>query len=766
MSGDLSLRVPGDMELPTKFLSLFTPGHLIRIAIPTAAAFGMAYPFDGFTDAALFIAGGIVGAVFAFVQPKDRTLDQHVRTIIRYQTERRTLSESIVAAPQQRHYRLENGAVIGVVKVAPTNLSLQSEAEQQVLHGIYQDLLDTISYPVEVHSRQRQLSLDDYLTQVATVEDNIAEHREKLREAYTAYCQHFNDSELVATDHYITIQVEPDTAQKVTAAVKNAAQTVFKELPVEPPFDLQPESADDQTVVELERRLTDVTQAISSGKLSARRMSGPPLVELAEQVRTPEPGCTGTWTTTPNKPEEAEEDEDGGVDGEYRQTVAITEYPSTVSLAWPVDLLQVDGMVDIVQRIEPDNPGDVSDALAKRVNRLQAEITSQRQEGNDAVNNYEARVADANWMLDRLADREDSPIQYGCYISAHHRDEQQCRATMEYVETQLQTKQFDYTDAYMRTDEAFRSQSMLHGDALHEHVLMPSSGAASGFPFATTDAIQESGVVYGTDATEATPILLDRFDWDAGHTARMGRIGSGKSYGSKLEIMRSLIAIPDLQVFIIDPKDEYQSLAEALNGSVYTLGEDEYRFDAEITCFRVPDIADQQKIELLQPVISDVYHAAAEDDRPTLVFIDEAHNVMESKPGRRTLETFVRESRSTNTGITLISQNAADFTSRQEGRVILDNTTGKVFHKHDRVDPSVKQYFDLSDREAQELKHLATGRDTPYSEAILKVGSRVDAKIKIHSTVPEHRVIAAGESVTEEANETDQWEFEEAEADD
>lgn len=276
-------------------------------------------------------------------------------------------------------------------------------------------------------------------------------------------------------------------------------------------------------------------------------------------------------------------------------------------------------------------------------------------------------------------------------------------------------------------------------------MVMPSSAAAAGFPFATTDALGDAGVVYGTDATEGTPLLVDRFAWDAGHTVRMGRIGSGKSYAAKLEIIRSLLAIPELQVFIVDPKDEYSSLAEALGGRVYTLGEDECRFDAEITCFRVPDIADQQKIELLKPVISDIYHVVAQDARPTLVFLDEAHNVMDCTEGRKVLETFVREARSTNTGITLISQNASDFTSRREGRVILDNTTGKIFHKHDRVDNSVKQYFNLSEREAQQMKHLATGRETPYSEAILKIGSRIDAQLKIHSTVPEHRVIAAGE---------------------
>lgn len=127
------------------------------------------------------------------------------------------------------------------------------------------------------------------------------------------------------------------------------------------------------------------------------------------------------------------------------------------------------------------------------------------------------------------------------------------------------------------------------------------------------------------------------------------------------------------------------------------------------------------------------------------MFIDEAHNVMSTGEGRRILETFVREARSTNTGITLISQNASDFTGSQAGRVILDNCPGKVFHFHERVDASVKQYFNLSDREATELQNLETGSDTPYSEAILKIGNAVDAKLKIHSTMPEHRVIVAGE---------------------
>jgi type IV secretory pathway VirB4 component len=133
----------------------------------------------------------------------------------------------------------------------------------------------------------------------------------------------------------------------------------------------------------------------------------------------------------------------------------------------------------------------------------------------------------------------------------------------------------------------------------------------------------------------------------------------------------------------------------------------------------------------------------------TVVVIDETHRLMNHSPeAREALSIFVREARASNTAVTLLTQNASDFTDYKEGQDILDNTTAKIFHQHERVPTSVVQYFQLSNQEEQELYSLKTGGDTVTSEAIIKISNQLDTKITVRSTMPEHRIITAGEQGT------------------
>lgn len=180
------------------------------------------------------------------------------------------------------------------------------------------------------------------------------------------------------------------------------------------------------------------------------------------------------------------------------------------------------------------------------------------------------------------------------------------------MQTQLQTKQFAIRNTYLRTDEAFRSWSPLHADALRETMLMPSSSAAAGFPFATTDLVGTNGVIAGVDHASRAPVMVDRFSWDTPHLVRVGRTGSGKTYATKLELIRSVLAIDDLQVVVIDPKDEYAAVIKALGGTVQPLADTQVQeLPDGLLCVRVPDIAASDKAERLTPVLEDIYRATS-----------------------------------------------------------------------------------------------------------------------------------------------------------
>jgi hypothetical protein len=69
----------------------------------------------------------------------------------------------------------------------------------------------------------------------------------------------------------------------------------------------------------------------------------------------------------------------------------------------------------------------------------------------------------------------------------------------------------------------------------------------------------------------------------------------------------------------------------------------------------------------------------------------------------------------------------------------------KLFMRHDRVPDSVVQYFNLSQREKQELFKLRTGTEAEYSECLAQVSDRVDTTAQVQATQTEHAIIKAAD---------------------
>jgi DNA helicase HerA-like ATPase len=158
-------------------------------------------------------------------------------------------------------------------------------------------------------------------------------------------------------------------------------------------------------------------------------------------------------------------------------------------------------------------------------------------------------------------------------------------------------------------------------------------------------------------------------------------------------------------------------------------------------CFQVPERGQTRYIDSIIDLIEHLYQVTSQSQDKTLVVADEAHNVSGVGRGRQILTRWVREARDTNTAITVVSQSASDFTQYEEGRTLLDQCPGKVFFRHQRVSDDIVDHFKLSEQEVIDLYNLKTGTESSYSEAILKVSGRLDAKIRVEATPAEHRLI-------------------------
>ena len=97
---------------------------------------------------------------------------------------------------------------------------------------------------------------------------------------------------------------------------------------------------------------------------------------------------------------------------------------------------------------------------------------------------------------------------------------------------------------------------------------LDTSSLARLFPFSPPDLDTRSGTLYGVDLRACSPVVYD--PWDGTHlnanTAVLARSGSGKSFATKLGVLRGVCR--GVRAYVIDPEGEYADMARAAGGRV------------------------------------------------------------------------------------------------------------------------------------------------------------------------------------------------------
>ena len=581
------------------------------------------------------------------------------------------------------------------VHVSPTNLELMTEQEARAVQQTYKQLLDQLDYPVAVYSVQSEL---DLLPHAEYLKNRFSVHRE-LWEDYLRYCSRVQTGKIHGTDHYILTQVS--NSQPVLGFLNDHEE------------DLESESG---------RRVNQIVDALNTSNLSAQ-----PITEnQLEELKTRYIGENGYRYLKTG-------------DG-YRRFLTITEYPSNLDLAWPLDLLRINGKIDVIQQIQPRDAGETRSRLNKVKERLNAEINSRISGGFVDTNKLESKLASTEGMLDSLAQRNQRPYDYQVTLSIHGETREHCDQAFQKLQSRLKMIGIQASEPVFQIDQASKTSTPHQANPLSETLLLLSNAVSAGFPFATRTIDQASGVIYGEDQFDGTPILQDRFQWHAPHFARFGSTGSGKTYHTKIELLRTRLTLPDAQIIVVDPKNEYHQLTKKLGGATYSVNDRPAQLD-KVSCFQVPSRGQTRYIDSIIDLIEQLYRLTSQNQDKTLVVADEAHNVSGVGRGRKILTRWVREARDTNTAITLVSQSASDFTQYEEGQTLLDQCPGKLFFRHQRVSDDIIEYFQLSEQEVIDLYNLKTGTESPYSEAIMKISGRLDAKIRVEATDSENQLI-------------------------
>ena len=243
---------------------------------------------------------------------------------------------------------------------------------------------------------------------------------------------------------------------------------------------------------------------------------------------------------------------------------AVIGYPHEVNRGWLAPLLQAARDVDLALHVEPLPPQIAVDRLRRQRARFESTRRLEREKGLLPDPFVAAAAEDSEQLMSRLARGQSRLFRAGLYLAVRARNERELEERSSRLQTLCASLLLHVVPCSFRPLEAWLSTLPLGLDRLRLRRAFDTEALAASFPFAAADPpIDEHGVLYGLTAAGA-PVILDRFQRDNYNTVLLARSGAGKSYLAKLEALRLLYR--GVQVFVIDPEDEYRRLTYAVGG--------------------------------------------------------------------------------------------------------------------------------------------------------------------------------------------------------
>ncbi|WP_329242771.1 conjugal transfer protein TraC [Actinoallomurus sp. NBC_01490] len=252
---------------------------------------------------------------------------------------------------------------------------------------------------------------------------------------------------------------------------------------------------------------------------------------------------------------------------------AVTGYPADVGPGWLEPLLTYPGRLEVAVHVEPTPPAVAADRLRRQLARLESSARSDASHGRLEDFGASAAADDARGLAAALARGQTKLFRVGLYFTVHARDDEALETECSRVRALTSSLLLDAAPATFRSVQGLATTLPLGVDALKMRRTFDTSALAASFPFTSPDMdapITDTTVLYGINTASSSLVMWDRWGLDNHNSVVLARSGAGKSYLTKLEILRSLYA--GIEVAVIDPEDEYRRLCEAVGGSYIALG--------------------------------------------------------------------------------------------------------------------------------------------------------------------------------------------------
>jgi type IV secretory pathway VirB4 component len=251
------------------------------------------------------------------------------------------------------------------------------------------------------------------------------------------------------------------------------------------------------------------------------------------------------------------------------RTYFVISYPRFLSDNWFTPIINLDKIFDVSIHINPLDTNTILRKFQKKVAEVQSQVNVRESKGlvRDPV--LDTAYQDLEALRDSLQQAQDKMFDVGLYITIYADTLQELSKLENEVKSILEAKLVYIKPALFQQDVGFNSVAPLGTDFLSVYQKMNTGPLSSMFPFVSFDLSSDRGILYGINRHNSSLVIFDRFSLENYNSVTFAKSGSGKSYATKLEILRTLMF--DAEVIVIDPEREYEYLSEAIGGRYFNI---------------------------------------------------------------------------------------------------------------------------------------------------------------------------------------------------
>ena len=334
------------------------------------------------------------------------------------------------------------------------------------------------------------------------------------------------------------------------------------------------------------------------------------------------------------------------LDGTFVRSLTIAGYPFIARSGWLDSLINFNHDADISYHFHEVNAVVALPDLRRKITQLESTRRQKIKDGQIISSELTDPLESAIELRDKILRGQEKLFQLGLYICLRATTLAELDKITKQLMAQLSAFMFNVKVARYKQLDGLQSILPRAEDKLNDKRNLDSSSAALTFPFISSELVQESGILYGINKSSNSLVILDRYKLQNANSIVFAQSGSGKSYATKVEILRQLMN--GTKVIVIDPEREYQALSKSVSGTYIKLSINSKQkinpFDLATTSHHANDLAEHvqdltEVIGLMVGSLSDKESAAldkailkvyqtAKTDQPVLKDLyDELHRM-------------------------------------------------------------------------------------------------------------------------------------------